>query len=33
MNRVVPYDALIALAEAHGANVERRGRILVVTPR
>lgn len=33
MRRVVPYDAVVALAEAHGANVERSGRILVVRPK
>jgi hypothetical protein len=31
MRRVDPYDALTVLAEAHGARVERRGRMVLVT--
>lgn len=33
LRQVRPYEALVALAEAHGARVERRGPIVVVTPR
>ena len=33
LRQVRPYEALVALAEAHGARVERRGVIVVVTPR
>ncbi|MBK7585854.1 MAG: hypothetical protein IPI67_37425 [Myxococcales bacterium] len=33
LRRVRPYEALVSLAEAHGARVERRGAIVVVTPR
>jgi hypothetical protein len=31
LRRVRPYEALVALAEAYGARVERRGTILLVT--
>ncbi len=30
---VVPYQALVALAHAHGAQVQRRGSVVVVRPR
>ncbi|MBK9001722.1 MAG: hypothetical protein IPM35_38865 [Myxococcales bacterium] len=33
LRQVRPYEALVSLAEAHGARVERRGAIVVVTPR
>lgn len=33
MRRVRPYEALVTIAEAHGAAVARRGNIVVVTPR
>lgn len=33
LRRVRPYSALISLAETHGARVERRGSIVLVTPR
>lgn len=33
LRQVRPYEALVSLAEAHGARVERRGAVVVVTPR
>lgn len=33
LRHVRPYEALLSLAEAHGARVERRGDVVVVTPR
>lgn len=33
LRRVRPYDALVAIAEAHGAQVRRKGPIVVVTAR
>jgi len=33
LRRVRPYEALVSLAEAHGAKVERRGPIVIVTTR
>jgi hypothetical protein len=33
LRRVRPYEALVALAQARGARVERRGVIVIVTPR
>jgi len=32
LRRVPPYEALVTIAEAHGARVTRQGRIVVVTP-
>jgi type II secretory pathway component HofQ len=32
LRRVPPYEALVIIAEAHGARVTRQGRIVVVTP-
>ena len=31
LKRVRPYDALVAIAQAHGARVTRRGSLVVVT--
>jgi type IV pilus assembly protein PilQ len=33
LRRVVPYDALVALAETHGAAVDRRGNVVIVRAR
>ena len=32
LRNVVPYEALVALARAHGAQVQRRGRVVIVRP-